>query len=256
MNVLTKTEFATAHGVSRSAITQAVKRGALAETPQGKINLHHPTTVEWARIHTPKGNLEAIYTAVKVGKKFKEVADNAKKATKAVGAEKRAAEIAVRQSEKKRVKAAKETEALRAELDENTAAGESVFNALSGGDGIPLPPLEDIDPKDIWRYPKASLDKLRIFEVARKTQQDREQKRGDLIPRELVTSLFSKLHAVDSNEWRTLEERLIPTLCSVAGFADDDPRVLKIQKAINKETTHILRHTQRLIDTFLATHAE
>ena len=256
MNVLTKTEFATAHGVSRSAITQAVKRGALAETSEGKINLHHPTTVEWARIHTPKGNLEAIYAAVKVGKKFKEVADDAKKATKAVGAEKRAAESAARQSEKKRAKATKETEALQAKLDENTAAGESAYSALAGGEGVPLPPLEDIDPKDLWRYPKASLDKLRIFEVARKTKQDREQKRGDLIPRELVASLFSKIQAIDSGEWRTLEERLIPTLCSVAGLADDDPRMLKIQKAINKETTRILRHTQLLVDKFLVAHAE
>ena len=253
MNVLSKTEFSKAHGVSRSAITQAVKSGAIAETPEGKIDLHHRDTAAWARNRTPKGNLDAIYAAVKAGKKSEAIARDAKKATEAASAEKRAAESAARQSDKGKAKAVKEAAALQAEIDENEAVGKGSY---SDPLDIQLPPLADIKPGDLGKYHKSELDKLRIFEVALKTQQDREHKRGELIPRELVTKLFSRIQAVDSNEWRTLEERLIPTLCSVAGFADDDPRVIKIQKAINKETTRILRHTQRIIDTFLEKYAE
>ena len=213
--------------------------------------LHHPKTVEWARTHTPKGNLDIIYAAVKASKKPR--GDG--KALKAEKAKTRTAEIAARKAGKATVKATKETQAKQTEIDENEAAAVLLANGW-GGDEIQLPPLADIDPKDIWRYPKVSLDKLRIFEVAKKTQQDREQKRGELIPREIVASLFSKLHAIDAQQMRTLEERLIPTLCSVAGIADDDPKVIKIQKAINKETTQILRHIQRLIDTFLKKYVE
>lgn len=254
MDLLTRVEFAEAHGVSRAAVTMAVKRGTLASTPDGEIDLRHELTVKWVIKRKTGTDPDKIYAAIQAKRQAATAVGDAQRATKVAEAETRRATNKAGRSDKIAAKITKDAAVKQAAADDKLAA--DMADKMFGGEIEHLPPLAEIDPSELGRYKKSSLDKIRIYEGALKVQQDREAKRGDLIPRVLVSSLFSKLHAVDANALRTLEERLIPTICSVAGLSDDDPRVIKIQKAINKETTHILRHVQRLIDTFLKKYAE
>ena len=228
MKSLPRAEFSRIHGVDRSAVSHAVKRGTLASTPDGEVDLEDRITLDWVLQHR-----------IKVAKKQAKV--------KTPTAVKKIKQPSTPKTAKGPKTALKPTPPV-AEPPQN------LHELMEGGGDLPA--LEDIKPDELGRYPKAAIDKLRSYETGLKIQQDRQAKRGELIPRDLVAAVFGKLHSIDSSQLKNLEERLLPLICSVAGFSDDDPRALKIQKIINKETSQALKHAKRLTGKFLASNPE
>ena len=92
--------------------------------------------------------------------------------------------------------------------------------------------------------------------MAKKAKQDREVKRGELIKRELVKSIFAQIHTVDTNQWKTLEDKIMPELCGLFEVQDGSPEAIKARKLISEEVSKILRFVKRQIDEFFINNEE
>ena len=127
-------------------------------------------------------------------------------------------------------------------------------------DGYSLPPgikcFEDITIHNIHRIPQDLIKKVKELEVAKKAKQDREVKRGELIKRELVKSIFAQIHTVDTNQWKTLEDKIMPELCGMFEVQDGSPEAIKARKMISGEVSKILRFVKRQIDEFFINNEE
>lgn len=111
--------------------------------------------------------------------------------------------------------------------------------------------LAGISDHDLGLLGSSELDRMKTIEQTLKIRQQREAARGELIPRNAVKIIFAKLHAVDNAEFKTMEDRLTPAICGVFGEADDSDAALQIRKMLNKEIIKVLRHSKRIINTYL-----
>lgn len=97
----------------------------------------------------------------------------------------------------------------------------------------------------------AATQKLQRLEAAAKARVDRLAKRGQLIDRTLVATVFGRLHQIDSNELRTLGSRLAPTVAGALGVETAEG-MLEVERLIEAEVTKSLAHQKRLLSDFLA----
>ena len=93
--------------------------------------------------------------------------------------------------------------------------------------------LEFIDT--INNLNQAGANKIKIVEQIRDLQLKREQKRLELIPRELIRKFLSRLFLIDRNEFLTFAEKLAPEIAAICGVTSQE-KVLEIGKLIEKET--------------------
>ena len=103
---------------------------------------------------------------------------------------------------------------------------------------------------DISRLGTNEVQKVARLEAAYKTRVDREIKRGDLISRIVVQTVFGKLHTIDVNELRTLGMKLAPAVCGLCGV-EDAATVLKVEGVIDAEVFKTLKHIKRVLNDFL-----
>jgi hypothetical protein len=112
--------------------------------------------------------------------------------------------------------------------------------------------LDDVDGNNLAFVDKTDLQKFKIYEDALKVRQDRESKRGELIPRIMVRQVISKLYSIHVNEFKTMEDRLTPDICSIFGVQDSSPEAVKIRQLLNTDSGKTLKSIQRLFNDFLA----
>lgn len=99
-------------------------------------------------------------------------------------------------------------------------------------------------------YNKTQIDIQKSAAQIQELQLRIDERRKKLIKREYVDRFFSQLYLVDSNEWKTLSDRLSPEIAGI--FEIDDPeKILQVSKAIEKEVYRTLTHVKRLVDDFL-----
>lgn len=110
--------------------------------------------------------------------------------------------------------------------------------------------LEAISQQDLSMFKSADIKKARDLESALKTRVEREQKRGLLIERSLVQTVFGRLYQLDSNQFKTLGAKLAPELAGQFGI-EDPAALLKVEALIDAEVLKILSHIKRLLDDFL-----
>lgn len=110
--------------------------------------------------------------------------------------------------------------------------------------------LDAIENMDLTKLPAAQVDKIRKLEVAFKTRTERMQKRGQLIDRGLVASVFGKLYMIDTNQLRTVGAKLAPNIAGRFG-AEDPAAQLEVEKIIDDEITKVLVHIHRELNDFL-----
>ena len=110
--------------------------------------------------------------------------------------------------------------------------------------------LERINSLDIRRLTNADVQKVQRLEGALKTRVEREHKRGLLIERALVQTVFGRLYTIDTNELRTLGAKLAPDICGTLGVEDPE-KVLQIEQRIENEVLKTLAHIKRIINKFL-----
>ena len=100
---------------------------------------------------------------------------------------------------------------------------------------------------DLGKY---NIDILKSIEQIKGMQVKREKERQELVSRELTQKLFHKIYIVDTNEWKTIGDKLAPDLAAIAGV-DDSDIIIKMNQRIEKEVYKILNHTKRIINDFL-----
>jgi len=103
---------------------------------------------------------------------------------------------------------------------------------------------------DFKKLTKSDIDKLHKLEGLLKIRVEREAKRGELIDRTLVRTVFGKLYQIDSNELRTLGGKLSADIAGIFGVEDVE-LMLKVEQKIDTEVVRILAHIKRLMDDFL-----
>jgi hypothetical protein len=96
----------------------------------------------------------------------------------------------------------------------------------------------------------ADVQKVARLESALKTRVEREAKRGQLIERKLVQTVFGRLYQIDSNQLKTLGAKLAPDIAGEMGI-EDTGSLLRIEQKIDEEVSKMLAHIKRLIDDFL-----
>jgi len=107
--------------------------------------------------------------------------------------------------------------------------------------------LKKIDIRSIAYH---DVQKVQKIEQALKTRIEREHKRGDLIDRVLIKSVFAQLYQVDSQQLRMLGARLAPDVSGILGI-DDPTLVLMVEARIEGEVLKALTHIKRIINEFL-----
>jgi hypothetical protein len=116
--------------------------------------------------------------------------------------------------------------------------------------------LDQINGNNIHLYDKGDIDKFKSLETALSTKTKREELLGTLIKRSTVRTVFAKLHTIDTNQWKTLEDRLAPGISGIFGFEEGCKEEVEVRRQINEEVAKTLRHEKRLLDDFLIKHGE
>jgi hypothetical protein len=216
--IISKIEFAKMVGVSRPAITKACKADRLGMIGK-KINLNHRKTQEYIQAQKERVNKPKSAPKKKSVKKPPPI----KKPTPQPPEPEQSQELPEIQ-----------------EFDED--------------DGYSLPAgikrFEDITIHNLHLIPQDLIKKIKEFEQGAKAKQDRLVKRGELIERTVVKQVFARIHTTDSNQWKTLEDKLVPILCGIFDAQDGGPESIKARKTISDEVVKILRYNKRLIDNF------
>lgn len=110
--------------------------------------------------------------------------------------------------------------------------------------------LEAISQQDLSKLNGADVQKIQRMESALKTRVEREHKRGLLIERSLVQTVFGRLYQIDSNQLKTLGAKLAPDLAGEFGI-EDAAALLSVEQKIDTEVNKILSHIKHLLDDFL-----
>jgi hypothetical protein len=110
--------------------------------------------------------------------------------------------------------------------------------------------LARLSSLDIRQLTPADVGKVARLESALKTRVEREHKRGLLIERSTVQTVFGRLHTIDVNELRTLGAKLAPDVAGLLGV-DDPEKLLQVEKRIDDEVLKSLAHIKRVLNDFL-----
>lgn len=189
--------FAKLAGVSRQAITQAVKEGRLESCKLG-IDPEHPTNRHY--LATSRANAHRNTD---------------------------------RGSQQKRKSAPKSVRGKKVDI-----------TALTGG--LIGTELDDY----LSALSKPSTDRLKVVEQIKALRLKTDERRLTHVPRETVRRVFSRIYMVDTNEFRTLPDKLASEVASICGI-DDDEKVFEIKEIIELNVFKVLNHVKRLINDFL-----
>ena len=128
--------------------------------------------------------------------------------------------------------------------------------APAPGAAPPFEPEQDIDwttgelPANISALSRSTTDKLKTIEQIHALRIKSDKERKDLIERTLVRRLFSKLYLIDTNEIKTLADKLPAELAAIMGV-DDRELIMKVGATIETEVYKTLAHIKRLINDLL-----
>lgn len=110
--------------------------------------------------------------------------------------------------------------------------------------------LHALETLDLTKISAAGVQKVARLETALKTRADRMAKRGQLIDRALVSTVFNRLYQIDSNELKTIGAKVAPDVGAELGVEDPET-LLRIEKRIEDEILKVLAHIKRTLDDFL-----
>lgn len=128
---------------------------------------------------------------------------------------------------------------------------ESDPDALEALDAIdPEAWLEALESLDLKKLSSADVQKVERIERTMKIRVERELKRGQLIDRATVSSVFARFYQIDTNELRTIGAKVAPDVAAELGVEDPET-LLRIEQLIDGEIIKVLQHVKRLKDDFL-----
>jgi ribosomal protein S13 len=216
-------EFARIAGVSRACITQRCKEGALVRTPAGKLDTESPVNKAFITKQREKGKKsKANLVSAKETAAAKKITipRNSPLSNRVIQAEQESEEILIKGIE-------------NAEFLESILSGEAVID-------------------DLEHISKTSIDRLKTIEQIKDLRIKTELSRNKLIPRELVSRVFSKLYAIDINEFKTLGPAISQDIIPLVGIVEEN-QIMAIGEMVDKHLRKVLQHIKRIIDDFLKT---
>ncbi len=243
MNITSKSHFSKMCGISKAAVTKAVQAGLIIIDDAGAVNLDHRKTRQYL---ASKRSIAGSGAAKLPGAKIPEKKPRAVKPKAA--AKKKAAKVKPK---------APEELTLDLGMAEPKTPAKPKAPAKKFDPDAPLPPVKefkthaDLTERDLRNFTKEDVNKLKTIEQTLKTRLDREAADGLLIERSLVKRVFARIHSVDTNELKTLKDRLTPAICGVFGEPDDSAHAVTIRKMLDDEMIKSLRHMKRVINDFL-----
>lgn len=110
--------------------------------------------------------------------------------------------------------------------------------------------FSEIDQSDTGAGYKNKADLLKVIEYTRGLQIKNETARSQLISRDIVKRFFGELYTIETTELLTLGEKLAPEIAALFGL-DDNGAILEVGKYIQKELSKTLEHIEDKLDTFL-----
>ena len=103
---------------------------------------------------------------------------------------------------------------------------------------------------DINSISLADVNKIKGIESARKSAQDRNIARGDLIDRKIVTTVFGKIYTIEVNELKPIADKTPSKIAAIFGD-EDSKKILKVNQLLSSEITKVLKHINYEVDRFL-----
>lgn len=102
---------------------------------------------------------------------------------------------------------------------------------------------------------KLDLEKIRIYEQARKYRLETEIKRGELVNKKLIHTVFSRIYEIHLNQMLPMKDKLVPDLAAMFGVKDEKLK-LKAAEKLDSEQWRVLNNIKRQINKFLERHGE
>lgn len=223
MALLNLSEFARVAGVDKAYISRLAKKGRLLRMPSGELDTESPVNKAFIAKQRKKGKKPKVNLV-----SAKEVAV-AKKITIPKDSPLSRPVIQTPGQEPGEFKSGEIDKIL---LD-SILSGETIINALEN-------------------LSKESTDRLKTIEQIKDLRIKTEASRNKLIPRELVSRIFSKLYAIDINEFKTLGPAISQDIVPLIGGVDEK-QIMAIGGMVDNHLRKVLQHIKRIVDDFLKT---
>jgi hypothetical protein len=214
MNWVNQSEFARLVGVSKAAISKAIKGGRVIKDPSHGIDIDHPANVDY------RNSQHDSRTRRK---------DSARKP-------------------KKPKKAKPKPKKLPPASDKAMPVEEVEYYREPEHEAL----LETYDLNGNAFIDRATADRLKVIEQARTLEIKRLKERGKLVDREHVSRIFNMLYKIDTGELRPLGDKLAPEVAAICGISGDSEIERKISSYIEDEIYKTLEHIKRRINDGLA----
>jgi hypothetical protein len=219
MPLVNLSSFARIAGVHRSYISRLVQQGKLLRMPSGEMDTESPV------------NKAFIDKQRKEGKKSRPNLISSKEVAAANPSKPPQSRRVIQEEQE-------EPENLN-----NGKFDNILLDSILSGETV-IDALENLS--------KESTDRLRTIEQIKKLRIETEVSRNKLIPRELVSRIFSKIYAIDINEFKTLGPAISQDIIPLVGIVKED-QVMAIGEMVDKHLRKVLQHIKRIIDDFLKT---
>jgi hypothetical protein len=221
---ISQRKFAKMLDISASALTYAIRNGTLIRTEHG-IDLEDPATIEYIE-HT--------------------------KTWKATGARNPSEAAAILRKGKRAEKSSKPKPKKKAAPKKPKAKKKPRPKKEKIRKSPPPSPSSDpvySDLEDLYQTKReAELEKSQ--EQARKLKLQNQRERNELVPRILVRRVFGQLYLIDTNELRTLGDKLASEVAALCGV-DDPNLIVSINQRIETEVFRSLEHIKKRFNDFL-----
>ncbi len=99
---------------------------------------------------------------------------------------------------------------------------------------------------------KTSIDRVKVIDQIKKLRMDMDVAQNKLISRDLVSRVFSKLYAIDINEFKTLGPAISQDIVPIIGSIEEK-KVMEINNMVDGHLRKVLQHIKRVTDDFLKT---
>jgi hypothetical protein len=216
--------FAELAGVSRAAVSKAVKAGKLVYDKKMGINIDHPVNLDYlhseneSRTRKQRGKTEKANEPEKPKPKPKSTTKSKPRPKKLPPASDKA-------------------------LSEEEFSDMTEYEQMEMYDQIDLN-----GPSHL--ISKVDADRLKTIEMAREKQIKREQLRGELVNRDFVARTLGMIYKIDTGQLRPLGDTLAPELAAICGVEDEEIERL-MAEFIEKKIFESLEHIKRLINDAL-----
>lgn len=107
-----------------------------------------------------------------------------------------------------------------------------------------------LSASEIIGFPKAIVEKIKIYESTKQIVQKRQKDRHELIETRLLRVTLGKLFEIHVNEFLTIKAKSIPDIAGIFGVTDSS-KMLKAEKVLDDELWKVLRHIKYEFNKFL-----